>query len=261
MGEARAAIVIAHDLGEHSGRYENLARDFARAGMNTYALDNRGHGRSDGKRGHVRRFMHYIQDFERLRRRVQGAVSEDLPLFLLGHGLGGLIVFRYLEEYPGVGVRGAILSAPMLGAPLQITPGRERLTRMLRYVAPALPVSTGLDPASLSEDPEVVASYRRDPMVHDRVTPRLFCEADREIETAVEKQGRIRTPVLWLLAVGDQVVRSDLIARLAAALDLQVEGSQIRRYSGVHHHELLQEASQSGAVADLLGWIERRLAV
>jgi alpha-beta hydrolase superfamily lysophospholipase len=182
-----------------------------------------------------------------------------VPLFLLGHGLGALIVLRYLEEYPGVGVRGAVLSAPLLGAPLRVASGRKRLTRLLRYVAPALPVSTGLDPASESDDPDVVASYRRDPMIHDRMTPRLLQEADREIEVAVRKRDRIRAPTLWLLTPEDRIVGSDVTGELAAAMVLRTEGSRVRRYTGVHYHELLQEASRSGAVADMLGWIERRL--
>lgn len=254
----RATVVVSHGLGEHSGRYEGLAQDFARAAVSTYALDHRGHGRSDGRKGHVRRFVQYIQDLEKFRRCVVGAVGRDVPLFFLGHSMGGLILIRYLQEYPGVPTYGAILSAPLLGVAVELARWKEQLSRLLLYAAPALPLSTGLDPAALSHDPEVVASYRRDPLVHDRITPRLYAETHGAIAAARDKAQRIRAPVLVLIPSEDKIVRADRAQGFARSLGPS-ESFQVKTYPGLYH-EVLNEATRSSTVADVLGWIERRIA-
>lgn len=257
VASPRAVVVIAHGLGEHSGRYEELAQDFTRAGLCTYALDHRGHGRSDGRKGHVRRFIRYVHDLEKFRRRVVGAVGPDVPLVFLGHSLGGLILIRYLEEYPGVPTRGAVLSAPLLGLAVEIPRARERLARLLFYLVPALPMSTGLIPEHLSHDKHVVEAYRRDPLVHDRITPRLYGEIQREIKVANRKSGQLRQPLFFLVPSADRLVRADLVQQFAASL--RDSGRvQVKTYAGLYH-EVLNETTRSSTVADVLGWIERQI--
>ena len=254
----RAVVVVSHGLGEHSGRYDELAKDFARAAVSTYALDHRGHGRSDGRKGHVRRFVHYVQDLEKFRRCAVGGVGRDVPLFFLGHSMGGLILIRYLQEYPGVPTYGAVLSAPLLGVKLQVPRWKQRISQFLLYAAPALPLSTGLDPAVLSHDAQVVASYRRDPLVHDRITPRLYAEMHHAIGAAHEKAQRIRAPVLVLIPSEDKIVRADRAQGFARSLQ-RSESVQVKTYPGLYH-EVLNETTRSSTVADMLGWIEQRIA-
>ncbi len=256
--QPRAVVIICHGLGEHSGRYEEVARDFARAGLSSFALDHRGHGRSDGRRGHVRRFTRYIHDLEKFRRRVVGAVGDDLPLIFLGHSLGGLILLRYLQEYPGVTSRGAVFSAPLLGIATEVPRWKERLATVLNYSVPALPLSTGLNPEYLSHDLQVVAAYRRDPLVHDRITPRLFNEIKAEVARAFNDVERLELPVLFLIPSADRLVRPDLMQRFASSLS-RGPRVRVRTLPGLYH-EVLNESTRSSVVADLLGWIERRIA-
>ncbi len=254
----RAVILVAHGLGEHSGRYEQLANDFARAGMSTYALDHRGHGRSDGRRGHARRFVRYVHDLEKFRRRVVGSVGSETPLLFLGHSLGGLILIRYLEEYPGVPARGAILSAPLLAPAVSAPRWKEQLARILYYTVPALPMSTGLPPEYLSHDAQVVEAYRRDHLVHDRITPRAYGEILREIDVAFSEARLIRTPLLMLVPSEDRLARPDAMQRFAASLD-DPSRIQMETYPGLYH-EVLNETTRSRVVVDVLGWTERRIA-
>ncbi len=253
----RAVVMVAHGLGDHSGRYGELAQDLARAGLSTYALDHRGHGRSDGRRGHVRRFTRYIHDFEKFRRRVMGCVGLDTPLVMLGHSLGGVILIRYLQEYPAVPARGAILSAPALGVAMDVARWKAQLARVLYYGVPALPMSTGLQPVHLTHDKQIVDAYERDPLVHDRITPRLYGEMRREIEIAFDKAPRVRIPILMLVPSEDRITRPDQMQRFAAAVD-RPQAVQVVTFPGLYH-EVLNEISRSSIVADLLGWIERRI--
>lgn len=254
---ARAVVVVSHGLGEHSGRYEELAQDIGRAGLSTYALDHRGHGRSDGRRGHVRRFNDYIHDLEKFRRRVVSSVGPNLPLLFLGHSLGGLIVIRYLQEYPGIGARAAILSAPLLGFAMEIPQWKQKLARLLLYVSPALPMSTGLDPRLLSHDAQIVAAYQRDSLVHDRITPRLYSEIVNSVALANQKARRLKLPLLFLVPSDDGIVRPDLVQSFAAGLRQQGD-VRVSNYAGLYH-EVLNETNRSSNVADLLGWIERHI--
>ncbi len=253
----RAVVISSHGLGEHAGRYEDLAQDFARASLSTYALDHRGHGRSDGRRGHVRRFTRYVHDLEKFRRRVVGAVGPDVPLVFLGHSLGGLIMIRYLQEYPAVPARGAVLSAPLLGMAMEVPKWKERLSSILYYAVPALPMSTGLNPEYLSHDPEVVEAYKRDALVHDRITPRLYGEVLSEIDQAFAKVSKLRLPILLLIPSADKIVRPDLMQQFAARLR-KASPVQVRTFAGLYH-EVLNETTRSSVVADILGWIERRI--
>lgn len=257
VAPARGVVVICHGLGEHSGRYEELAHDFARGGLSTYALDHRGHGRSDGRRGHVRRFTQYIHDLEKFRRRVVGSVGRETPLVFLGHSLGGLILIRYLQEYPGVAARGMVLSAPLLGFAVEIPRWKEQIARVALYLSPALPMSTGLAAEHLSHDPQVVAAYERDALVHDRITPRLYREMQRAISVAQAKAGQLQLPILLLVPSEDKLARPDLMQRFASAVG-EPERVRVKTYPGLYH-EVLNETTRSGTVADVLGWIERRI--
>jgi len=258
--DPRGVVLISHGLGEHSGRYTELAQDLARAGLGTYALDHRGHGRSDGRRGHVRRFDRYIHDLERFRRRVVGAVGPDVPVVFLGHSLGGLILIRYLQEYPAVRAHGAVLSAPLLGVAMDVPRWKEQLGRILYYAIPALPMSTALDPDHLSHDPQVVAAYERDQLVHDRITPRAYGEIRREVDIAFARAADIRVPLLVLIPSADRIARPDQMQRFARQLTGNSAAVDIRTFAGMYH-EVLNETRRSHVVADVLGWIERRITV
>jgi alpha-beta hydrolase superfamily lysophospholipase len=259
VSKPRGLVIVVHGIGEHSGRYERLAHDFARAGLSTYALDHRGHGRSDGRRGHVRRFTNYLQDLERLRRLAVGTVGEEVPLVWLGHSLGGLVLARYLQEYPGVQARGAVFSAPLMGLVMEIPQWQEVLANLLYYAAPALPMSTGLPPEYLSHDREVVEAYMRDPLVHDRITPRTYGEIKREIEVAYRKVSLLTLPMLFLIPSEDKIVRPDLMHQFAVKLG-RSKNVRVDTLAGLYH-EVLNETVRSSVVADVLGWIERRIAV
>ena len=99
VANPRAAVLVVHGLAEHGGRYARFAQTLGGFGFSTFALDLRGHGLSDGRRGHAASFDCFLQDLDRFRREVEGVLDRRTPLFLLGMSMGGLIALRYLEEY------------------------------------------------------------------------------------------------------------------------------------------------------------------
>ncbi|HEV2148952.1 MAG TPA: alpha/beta hydrolase [Longimicrobiaceae bacterium] len=253
--EARAALLVSHGLGEHSGRYATLAADLVARGVSVFATDHRGHGRSPGTRGHVRRFAELVDDLEAFRAHVAARLPAGLPVFLLGHSLGGLVAIRHLEEYAEAPFAGAVLSAPLLGVALRPPAWKVSLAGALARIAPSLRLANGIDPADLCSDEAVVAAYRADPLVHPWVTPRLYVEIQAAMRAAVERRGRIRVPLLFVVPGADRIVLSDATETFASDLRGDVE---VRRFAGLRH-EALNELERGEVVVGVADWIAKRI--
>lgn len=253
--EPLAALIVVHGLFEHGRRYEEFARYMAAQGFSTFILDVRGHGASEGRRGHVRSFDVLLQDLDRFRREVQGLVPLDLPLFLVGHSLGGLISLRYLEEYEA-SFQGAIITSPWLGTAVDVPRWQVLAAAVLNRILPAFPFPFKLDPEQLTQDEERAADYDEDPQIHSTITPRLFTEISSAMEMALRRGDRIGVPVLFLLAGADSVVSTDrsvAFARSLPSADISVE------ILDDHYHEVLQERERTTVMAEIRDWIQSHL--
>lgn len=254
-GAPRSALLVIHGLAEHCGRYERFGLDMSAAGHSVYALDLRGHGDSDGRRGHVRRFDQLLQDVDRFRREVQGMVPPDLPLFLVGHSLGGLISLRYLEEY-NAEFSGAVLSAPWLATALSVPQWKVALAQVLTRIAPSLPLRANVPAEYLSHDPVVVEAYGSDPLVHDRITPRMFTEISSAMGLVFQRADRIGVPLLFLLPGGDRITDTERTRALARSIQ-QVEVTV--RLFPEGYHELFNEVDRSLVLSEVRAWLAGRL--
>ena len=174
---ARAVILVVHGAGEHSARYARFAEYFAARGYTVAALDHPNHGRSDGTYGHVERFDDFLQTLRLFHRQV----SEDfagLPVFLLGHSMGGLISSLYLLEHQAEFV-GCVLSGPAIKTDIEPPWIQLQLIRLFSAVLPRLGVLQ-LDANGVSRDPAEVDKYVNDPLVnHSKMTARKVAELFR----------------------------------------------------------------------------------
>lgn len=252
VDDPRARVHIVHGLGEHGGRHAPLAGALVARGISCYAADLRGHGVSGGRRGHVGRFDEYIDDLARLERELPG----DVPAFLLGHSLGGLIALRAAETGQAGQLTGLILSAPALGLAGAAPWWRRPAVAVLSRVAPTTALPNGIDPDDLSHDSRAVAAYRADPLVHDRITPRLFDEMGRAMRAAAEDAARVEAPVLLIAPGDDRIVATPAALAVAEAFAGPVT---VRSYPGLFH-EPLNEPSGGEVLEEILAWIEARLA-
>jgi alpha-beta hydrolase superfamily lysophospholipase len=252
--EPRAALIVVHGLSEHGGRYEKLGLTLAGLDVSTFALDLRGHGLSEGRRGHAPTFASFLQDLDRFRREVLGLVDPATPIFLLGHSMGGLIALRYQEEYPG-SFNGAVIVSPWLATAIPVPRWKVNLANVVARVLPALPFNSEIHADLLSRDPAVVAAYRDDPLIHRRITPGLFVEASREMGLTFQRSERITVPLLFLLAGSDRIV--DSTRSLAFARTLGGADVVIKVYPDFYH-EVLNE-KPAGQWVDLTAWLRERL--
>lgn len=251
----QGCLLVVHGLGEYGGRYEEFGRAMAAAGLNTYALDLRGHGLSEGRKGHVDRFDLLLQDVDRFRREIEGGAEGDLPLFVFGHSMGGLITARYIEEYQHA-FDGAIITSPWLATAMPVPRWKVLASNFLGKLLPALPIDSGIDPDYLSHNKTVVARYRDDPLVHSKITPRLFAEASVAMGLVMQRSDRIRIPVLLLLAGDDRIVdtrKSESFARTLTAPDVTI------RVLNDYYHEVLNDHDRAITLRMIREWVLERL--
>lgn len=251
----RAGVLLVHGLAEHSGRYEAVGEYFASHGFSSFGFDARGHGQSDGRRGHASSFDSFLQDLERFRREVEGMLTPRVPLVLIGHSMGGLVTLRYLEEYDAP-LLGAVAISPWLATALPVPRWKVTLANALGRVLPSLPFRARINADALSRDPDVVRAYREDPLVHDVITPRLFSEVSHAMGLVTQRSDRLSVPLLVLLPGADRIVDSE--RTLAFTRHLPPSAVTVKVYPG-HYHELLNEPDRLAILRDARAWIEERL--
>ncbi len=254
-GDARAVLLVSHGYGEHGGRYGNLVEFFVPRGFAVYAIDHRGHGRSEGQRGHVGRFEELVTDLHAFRVRVEEA-ERGKPILLVGHSLGGLIAVHYALAH-GQGLAGVVLSSPALG----LSGGPSRLlvwlARFLSLVVPRASFRGNVAPELLSHDASVGPAYVADPLVHRRASARFFTELSRAIRLAQDRAAELCVPLLVLQAGDDRLVDASAVEAFAAKAGS--EAKELRLYPGLFH-EIFNETEKEKVLSDLERWIAMRIA-
>lgn len=244
-GGARAVVV--HGLGEHAARQRNVAEFLARRGFDVVAFDHRGHGRSDGARGALRREDDLVDDLAAV---VDSTASA--PILLVGHSMGGMVALRHALARPET-VAGLVLSSPALDPALNL--GQKLLLATMSRLAPDLAVGNGLDASKISHDPAVVRAYREDLLVHDRITARLARFIVDGARDAIERAGTLAVPTLLLVAGDDRLVAPTGSRRFAERAPRGRVDARV--YDGLWH-ELFNESepARTRVFTDLGAWLD-----
>jgi alpha-beta hydrolase superfamily lysophospholipase len=250
-------MVIAHGLGEHSGRYGNVVERMRMHGVSVWASDHRGHGRSEGKRGHVLNFSQYANDLRLMVQLARVDLPAGLTCFLLGHSLGGLIALDFCRRYPDL-IDGVIASSPALGMVIAVPRVKKFLGIIMSSVWPGLSMRNELDASKISHDRQVVKAYQDDPLVHDRVSARFFTEFLAAMETVRQTAATIQTPLLLQVAGDDHLV--DAHSSREFFTKLALEDKTIHVYDGLYHEIYNEPPDQRQKVlTDLENWVKARL--
>jgi len=243
-------IVLVHGLAEHSGRYEDTASELARAGFEVHAYDQQGHGRSGGARCHVRRFGDLLDDLEGF---VAAVCAErpPLPVIVVGHSMGGLVVASYASQR-NPKVAGVVTSAAALSMPEDLSLARVIAVRGLKWLAPRLSLASQLDPTALSRDPEVVRAYLEDPLVQRKITPSLASEMLSAMKCTAAAD--VRVPMLLLHGEDDRIC--PVAGSRSFFEQLTVTQRGLHTYPGLRH-EIFNEPERAAVLGDLVGWIRK----
>jgi acylglycerol lipase len=195
---------VVHGLGEHAGRYERFALGMAAHGMDTYAVDLRGHGHSPGQRGHVDSWTQWVADATAFIHHVETvAPGEVVPL---GHSFGGAVLLSAMlaEKLPRS--RRFVVSSPALRLKVEVPTWKARLANFTSKLAPKRTISNEVDPATISRLPEVVEAYRNDPLVHNMISIRTFTNWRRASDEILARVGEIKIPFLILAGTEDRLI-------------------------------------------------------
>jgi len=255
-GESKAKLLIVHGLAEHSGRYMNVVNHLVPSGYAVYGIDHIGHGKSDGKRVHVERFLDYTKTLKNYFDMIREWQSQK-PIFLIGHSMGGLISAAYILEHQDE-LSGAVLSGPSIKVPDDISPAVIVAGKMLSIIMPRAGLIQ-LDAEGVSRDPAVVDAYVNDPLVcTGKVTARLGAELLKTMQRVTKQATKIKLPILIVQGSGDKLVDpsgAQLFYNLAGSRD-----KTIKIYNGFYH-EVFNEPEHEQVLNDVKTWIESHLNV
>ncbi len=249
--EPKAAIILIHGLGEHCQRYEHVAQALTEKGYSLYAMDLPGHGKSTGVRGHIDSFEVFTDAALNLLKRV-GQEKPELPKFILGHSMGGLIVSRFLLDHQDK-VSGAMLSGPAIQSP-QEPPAWQ--VGLIKTIAKFIPTAKmlALDASEVSRDPKVVEKYMNDPLISkEKLSARFLVEMTNTMEDVKTKANEISLPILIMHGSKDSMTSPS-----GSELLFNTCGSSVKTlelYDGLYH-EILNEPEQNTVINDILSWLK-----
>lgn len=250
----RALVCVVHGLGEHSGRYAAFASELVRARYTVVALDLPGHGEAGGPRGD-------FASWEQVRNQMVPAMFTasrglpnqplDLPVVLIGHSMGGVLALDYALGHPRQ-LLGAIASAPALRTAMPPW-WKLALANVAKATSPSSGFPNGLDIAGLSRDEEVVRLYRSDPLVHNKISPRLYFDFNEARQRVLRDARKLALPTLLLQGAADRVIDPKGALEFGGAAPHGM--SRLITYRDAYH-ELFNEPCRGQVIKDVLGWIE-----
>jgi alpha-beta hydrolase superfamily lysophospholipase len=263
---AVGTVLIVHGLGEHSGRYAALAAELNAAGWHVHSYDHRGHGGSEGPRGVIGANQQLLLDLAHVIRHLRCPAAPEAtgPLVLLGHSMGGVVASRFVAPGSdgGVGepvwrdaaqsIHALALSSPALQIPMNAV--QRLLLAATCGVLPDITLGNGLKPEWISRDPQVVAAYQADTLMHDRISPRLVRFMLNAGQTVRERAAQWQVPTMLMWAGADRCV--DPAGSAAFAAEAPSALLQARRFDGLAH-EIFNEPERGEVVAELLRWLQR----
>ena len=248
-----ATVLIVHGLGEHAGRYTHVAAALVQAGFAVRAYDHQGHGRSAGQRGTLHTPDGLLQDLATVIDDTRHR-APDRPLVLLGHSMGGLLVARAVAEQLRP-VDALVMSSPALGIHANLV--QKLLLSVLPDLLPNVTIPNGLDPRWVARDAAVVQAYREDPLVHNRISPRLGAWIWREGPKTLDCAATWPLPTLLLYAGTDTLVdpaASDTFAQRAPR-----DRVSAQRYEAMYH-EVFNDPEREQVLATLTQWLQARFS-
>jgi alpha-beta hydrolase superfamily lysophospholipase len=252
---AHDAVLIVHGLGEHSGRYEQLARWFLARGYAVRSYDQRGHGHTPGQRAAIRHSDDLLRDLAVVYNDYSASFGKQ-PL-LLGHSMGGAVALRTVLD-GRVEPPALILSSPALRT--YEAPWLRRLAALLTRVLPDLPLRNGLSLDGLSHDPKVIEDYRNDALCSGAITPRVADFIFRAGVSSIAEAWRLKVPTLLLVAGSDRLV--DPSGSREFADGAWATKQLTSRFFDTLFHELFNETEtgRHQVLAQLADWLKRGTA-
>ena len=255
--QPKAVIALVHGLGEHTGRYAHVGQSLADAGYALIGFDLRGHGKSGGARGHFPSMNTVMGDIRQFFQFVSQHYP-NIPQFLYGHSLGGLLALAYAVQNNKLGLKGVMVTGSALRSALQEQKAKLAMARILGALAPALTIPSGLDATTISRDKAVVEKYVNDPLVHNKTSLGLGKAALTAIDLCFAHAREFAYPLLIMHGKADALTYpsgSEDFARLASEKNKDVT---LKLWDNLYH-EIHNEAEQTEVFKIMVEWLDKHL--
>lgn len=201
----KKCILVIHGLGEHSGRYEDFALKLIKKNIGIYSLDLPGHGKSDGKKGHIKKFSEFLNATEQSLIHIRRN-HLDCPIILFGHSLGGLIALNFLIDRESREIESAIISSPWIKLAIEVPKYLLNIQKVFKNIFPSLTLNNRINPSDLSKDQIIINKYINDRQVHDRISLKLYSEVMDSIKVVKEKSNKIKIKTLIYHGKNDRLI-------------------------------------------------------
>lgn len=247
-------VGIIHGMGEHSGRYTHMASFLNEHGYSAFAMDHIGHGKSDGKRGHVKNYDLLLYTVQVFLDDINNRNQQKLPVFLFAHSMGGNVLTMFLiQRKPAI--QGAILSAPWYRLAFDPPALQLFLAKLMMNIYPAFSNESKLDVSTISKDPIEVQKYLDDPLISSSITPAFFLPAFKNGLWAIQHAQEIKIPVLLYHGTADRLISPE------GSKEFKKNGGdniELKLWEGVYHegHNDLEKLEIMGYMTN---WIDHHL--
>jgi len=247
-------ICLVHGVGEHSSRYRHVAEAFTAAGYAFFTFDLRGHGKSEGTRGHFPSADQILHDIDQLLENARNRYP-GLPLILYGHSLGGILVLYYgVKRKPDL--KGILATSPGLITALHKQPLMVMAAKLLGSIIPSVTIASGLEIQAISKDQNVVENYKNDPLVHDRISLGLGKIMLGVTHWTLSHAGELSLPLLLLHGKSDSIAFPESSTEFAAHLNANCQ--LVLWENG--YHELHNEPFKEEVFETMISWANNHLA-
>lgn len=252
--QAKAVVALVHGFGEHIDRYQHVAEYFDKHDLAVVAYDQRGHGKTSGKRGHVKNYNLLLGDVDRLLKHTK-EVFPDLPIILYGHSWGGNIVTNYILKNDTSSLAGVVLSSPWLRLAFEPPKFQMTMGRLVGKLFPGFTQANNLDVAELSNDPDVGKVYTNDPLVHGYISVATFLGTHEAGNWAIENAGKLNINTLIMHGTHDKITSHEASKEFA-----QKAGDKIKLqlWEGLRH-ETHNEIKKDEVLKFVTEWINNTL--
>lgn len=252
----KGVVALVHGLGEHTGRYAPVGKGLTDAGYGLVGFDLRGHGRSGGARGHYLSLNTVMRDIEEFLVFLAQRYP-DLPYFLYGHSLGGLLVLAFATT-SNADLKGVIATSPGLRSPLHDQKWKVVMAKLLGSVVPALRLSTNLEVTALSHDQNVVKTYINDPLVHDRMSLGFGKAGLIATDLVFAHAAEFPIPLLIMHSKIDKITYSSGSEEFARRLSESGGDVTLKLWDGLYH-ELHNEPEKDDIFKLMIEWLDKHL--
>lgn len=252
--EPVGAVVLLHGYSEHSGRYGRAIRALVEAGLAVAAPDQAGHGRTGPRLGAIPPGAQLIADALVVRRRLAQLVP-DKPVFVIGNSMGALVALGALLREPAA-FAGAVLQAPAIAMPHNVSAPMLAMAQGLGVVAPRLRIRPFFDATQATRDEDFQAWMKSDPLTYKGwVQAGTAMRSIALVRRVRSEVAQVRTPVLITHGSEDRRVRPEE----SEWLEGQLAGPVSRIVFRGLRHEAHQEPEGMQVIQAWVDWIQARI--